>query len=213
MNKQLTEEILRMYISHDPIRPGMKQFIPVTWKGEKWCGATDGHRAILIPETAENKFPECSERAPDIASVMIPETQKVEVSMDGLQKAIIEVERIVQSTETEIECPDCDGRGKFDHGSHEYECKECDCSGIIEKEAEFLIDFGDRKIKYQLIRDLFFTVKKSGSKKVWAVGVKKQLVLLKTDTGIYVLISGFNLDLDIEPVKSDIRFSKIKQKV
>lgn len=29
------------------------------------------------------------------------------------------------------ECPECDGAGEFDHGSHMYECKHCDGEGYI----------------------------------------------------------------------------------
>lgn len=29
-----------------------------------------------------------------------------------------------------VECEDCDGKGAFDHGRHEYECQECDGYGV-----------------------------------------------------------------------------------
>lgn len=33
------------------------------------------------------------------------------------------------------ECPDCDGEGEFDHGSHTYECKACGGDGFVESRA------------------------------------------------------------------------------
>ncbi|WP_414041212.1 hypothetical protein ACJU26_03805 [Acidithiobacillus sp. M4-SHS-6] len=30
-------------------------------------------------------------------------------------------------------CPDCDGEGTFVHGSHEYECQECDGTGFVDR--------------------------------------------------------------------------------
>lgn len=43
------------------------------------------------------------------------------------------------------DCEDCNGQGCFDHGNHEYQCKECDGDGRVEMEgaAESLCDVCD----------------------------------------------------------------------
>ena len=34
-------------------------------------------------------------------------------------------------------CPDCDGRGEFEHGNHTYECYECEGTGQVEEKGVF----------------------------------------------------------------------------
>lgn len=41
-----------------------------------------------------------------------------------------------ESVKSETECDDCDGKGYFYHGSHEYECKGCDGEGSFQLEID-----------------------------------------------------------------------------
>lgn len=40
-----------------------------------------------------------------------------------------------------LECPDCDGKGEFEHGNWNYDCKECDGAGVVKRSA-----FSGRKV-------------------------------------------------------------------
>lgn len=36
-----------------------------------------------------------------------------------------------------LECPDCGGDGEFDHGSHNYTCRECNGAGVMRDSSPF----------------------------------------------------------------------------
>lgn len=109
--------------------------------------ATNGAALIVVPQhdgefepTAPENEKKIIERTDltaltdwrPMASLVMPEMQPC-----GLCKG----SRLIAETA----CPDCDGRGEFDHGNHTYACQECDGQGFTDSR---MATAGDENTKH-----------------------------------------------------------------
>ena len=127
MNKEQTEKLLSMYREYSNEK--MRHFMPVEWNGKNWCGATEGHHFILIPENDVNKLEEPPCITVDLARVIPEFNCLTEVPINNL-KAVFEKIKIVKKEITQ-ECDACDGDKKFEHYGEWYDCKSCDEKGVV----------------------------------------------------------------------------------
>ena len=119
-------ELLKKFVSQNDPREYMRS--PFN-RGE-WTYATNWHIAVRVPKIdgiatlAEKHIPELEglfkRTRSDNAFVALP-------PLPPLEKCLM-----CNGTGTAYECPDCDGEGEFEHGTHSYCCKECNGSGQVE---------------------------------------------------------------------------------
>lgn len=106
---------------------------PFLWNG--FIYASNGHIAVRVPddptiqcgdesifaqrleELFEQTFASCAEEGFKDFSIILPPLGKCG-ACGGKGKL--------------APCPECDGEGSFRHGSHTYECEECDGTGRVE---------------------------------------------------------------------------------
>ena len=118
-------ELLKKFVSQDDPRKYMRS--PFT-RGE-WTYATNGHIAVRVPKIDGVEI--------------LPE--KYIPSLEGLFQSVggndfialpwmppLEECPLCSGTGIAYECPDCDGEGEFEHGTHSYFCEECGGSGQVE---------------------------------------------------------------------------------
>ena len=111
-------ELLKKFVSQDDPRKYMRS--PFT-RGE-WTYATNGHIAVRVPKIDGVEI--------------LPE--KYIPSLEGLFQSVggndfialpwmppLEECQLCIGTGIAYECPECDGEGEFEHGTHSYCCKEC----------------------------------------------------------------------------------------
>ncbi len=107
----------------------------VEWRGEGYVCATNGYSLILVPDTempdvvAVDKFPVISKVLQE--NIQTPTSPKF-LTKELLLSTFSAVERV--NVFKDEKCPDCGGDGEFWHGRHEYDCKECDGSGVVDGE-------------------------------------------------------------------------------
>lgn len=128
MNKELTIKLLSLYRELDN-RETLKHFMPVRWNGKNWCGATEGHHFILIPENEENKVEQPPCTTVDIARI-IPEFDCIiTVPITELKSTYDSIPLVDEEITEECDC--CEGVGRFEHYGHDYDCQSCDETGEI----------------------------------------------------------------------------------
>ena len=118
-------ELLKKFVSkNDP-----REYMRSPFNRGEWTYATNGHIAVRVPKIdgiatlAENHIHQLeslfqSASGNDfIALPTLPPPEKCQMC-DGTGAA--------------YECPECDGEGEFEYGTHTYRCKECDGHGQVE---------------------------------------------------------------------------------
>lgn len=124
----------------DIIRPFCGQGDPREWLNQPWVldgmhGATNGH-VLVVLDGVDTSLPDT-----EAQGLSKPQNLRTVIgramAANGPWHAIEPVELApcadchgagkVRSEK----CPDCDGEGYFDHGRHEYECRECGGVGWI----------------------------------------------------------------------------------
>jgi hypothetical protein len=96
--------------------------------------ASNGHIIAIIPDDGRDGVENCSPAIyENIAKLVAPFDDACIVQLDTMT-----LEPPQQCIECEGKgykrckaCPECDGDGSFWHGSHEYDCKECDGLGEV----------------------------------------------------------------------------------
>lgn len=127
MEKETIDKLLHMFV--DPEREKIKHPFPCgEWQGKEWVCATDGHCMILVPRALAMKYGEV-EQSPDAIRILPPIEVDEPVPMEALEVAIRKIDMVTYPV-TE-KCDVCEGAGMFEHGSHRYNCKECDETGVI----------------------------------------------------------------------------------
>ena len=112
-----------------------REYMHAPFTRGEWTYATNGHVAVRVPkidgietapEKAIPKLEELFESSRSYVFIAIPPLPPLEQC------------RMCNGTGSAFECPECDGEGEFEYGTHTYECKECDGSGQVE--------YGDTRI-------------------------------------------------------------------
>lgn len=100
------------------------------WDGKQWACATNAHALLMIPMESTNGY-ECPMTYPDFRRVL-PESMPVFTHTLSIAEAAKAVSSVTQKKVFIMKkCGDCDGDGNFDHGKHNYECKNCDSTGQV----------------------------------------------------------------------------------
>ena len=118
-------ELLKKFVSQDDPRKYMRS--PFT-RGE-WTYATNGHIAVRVPKIdGVEILPE--KHIPALESLFQSVGGNGFIALPWMPP--LEECLLCSGTGIAYECPECDGEGEFEHGTHSYCCKECGGSGQVE---------------------------------------------------------------------------------
>jgi hypothetical protein len=109
----------------------LREYLRKPWAHKGYLYASNGHICVRIP-------------APDQAAAVFP--HKVAESAAGLfdrehgGHAPLPAFDPAKSCDLcggtgrtrRAKCPECDGEGEFSHGTHWYDCRECDSEGVVD---------------------------------------------------------------------------------
>ena len=118
-------ELLKKFVSQDDPRKYMRS--PFT-RGE-WTYATNGHIAVRVPKIDGVEI---------LPEKHLPLLESLFQSVGGNDFIALpwmpppEECLLCSGTGIAYECPECDGEGEFEHGTHSYCCEECGGSGQVE---------------------------------------------------------------------------------
>lgn len=164
MNKEITLKILKNFVDHSRENLG-HPFSQELTIGKYIC-ATDATTIVLIPETEENKIEDHPDvLPPNVNGILKDFSNPITLDFNVL-KSIYDEIPIVERYK-KLECDSCDGKGKFYHYDHWYECKLCDKTGTVEsqwekekvKEPNTVLQFNDCIISTKKIEAIFFIQK------------------------------------------------------
>ena len=127
MDKNLTTELLSLYVYKGQDKPKCKHYMPIEWMGKKWISATDAHQVIIIEENDLNKIEPPTEQTVDVVRILPEFNCAVDIDINFLKRHYDKIP-IVKDELTES-CDACDGDGKFEHYGEWYDCKTCDYTG------------------------------------------------------------------------------------
>ena len=117
-------ELLEKFVSQNDPREYMRS--PFN-RGE-WTYATSGHIAVRVPKIdGVEILPE--EHIPKLDGLFKPAHSDAFIALPQLLP--LEECQMCNGTGTAFQCPECDGEGEFEYGTHTYRCKECDGSGQV----------------------------------------------------------------------------------
>lgn len=115
---------------------GFRPYLRTPFTCDAGVAATDGHIFVCVPDdTAE--FGRCENTAvKELIDQFAINAQAAFKAREPVAASAIEIptEPKCEACEgvgkiSEAECDDCGGDGEFDHGSHTYECQECEGGG------------------------------------------------------------------------------------
>ena len=118
-------ELLKKFVSQNDPREYMRS--PFT-RGE-WTYATNGHIAVRVPKIdGVEILPE--KHIPNLEGLFQSAGDNEFISLPWMPP--LKECPLCSGTGIAYECPECDGEGEFEHGTHTYRCKECDGHGQVE---------------------------------------------------------------------------------
>lgn len=131
MKSMATSELQRFCAGKDDIR----DYLQAPWRHEGFIYATNGHWCVRTPDDgrvdlaepgkqpAAAKLFELHTRAPGtfLALPEIPSKRDLGLCSRCEGRGVTRMS----------DCDDCDGKGYFFHGRHEYECQECETGGRV----------------------------------------------------------------------------------
>ena len=117
-------EILKKFVSQNDPREYMRS--PFN-RGE-WTYATNEHIAVRVPKIdGVEILPE--KHIPNLEDLFQSAGGNAFVALPWMPP--LEGCPLCGGTGIAYECPECDGEGEFEYGTHTYWCKECDGSGQV----------------------------------------------------------------------------------
>ena len=126
-------ELLQRFCGHPANE--IRVWITAPWREGGHIYATNGHMLVRIPDDGRD----VAERGQNH-----PHVQRLFDGVAGVDGFAPIPSDLPQQSQCEAcdgngwhdgyRCGDCDGHGQFDHGNHNYDCKNCNASGQIEAE-------------------------------------------------------------------------------
>ena len=118
-------ELLKKFVSqNDP-----REYMRAPFSRGEWTYATNGHIAVRVPKI---------DGIATLAEKHIHQLESLFQSASGNDFIALptlpppEKCQMCDGTGAAYECPECDGEGEFEYGTHTYWCKECDGHGQVE---------------------------------------------------------------------------------
>lgn len=120
-------ELLKKFAanSSDP-----REYMRAPFTRGEWTYATNGYIAVRVPKIEGIEIlPE--KHIPKLEGLFT--SARIDDAFIALPTLpTLENCQMCNGTGAAYECPECDGEGEFEYGTHTYKCKECDGSGQVE---------------------------------------------------------------------------------
>lgn len=122
----MTRDFLNRFVAG---RDEPRAYLRAPFSRDGWIYATNGHIAVRVPKVEGIDAPE-SDKPANIANLFEKSKRDNFTELPKLPAA--EKCPVCNGSCIGYKCPECDGKGDFDKGSHNHSCKECGGSGQVD---------------------------------------------------------------------------------
>ncbi|MFC0182483.1 hypothetical protein SAMN04515674_101446 [Pseudarcicella hirudinis] len=208
MEKDEIIRLLELFRYKENDRPGLNNYLDVTWNSNKYVATTTPHHFIIIKKSIYEFTPSGFLNL----SAHIPSPNcEVEISVNEIINKVSQI-RLVE-VEQECECSYCSGTGEVKEGFYSSYCRNCDGYGFVGNgqyetiiDEEVRIKIRDSLFNNGFIAKLLEVCQATNSKNIFLIHQKDERVnLFKINNEILIGIMPMRPAKDEEFVTIDLK--------